>query len=154
MREFNEADRTKKKKRIRIRENPAALYPKVISQLEDRVRTSLKDGYLPCAVAFSIAKETGVPRVAIGEIADRLGVRITDCQLGCFRVDKTVSDSSVSRNIDDEIVSMLRNLKADGELTCTGLFDLARQLKFKPRAIAEVANIQGFKVHNCQLGCF
>ena len=154
MRDFNEADRKRKKKRIRIGENPAALSPEVISQLEDRVRTSLKDGYLPCAVAFGIAREAGVPKIAIGEIADRLGIRVTDCQLGCFKVDKTISDNSVPRSGDDKIVTRLKSLKADGELTCPGLFDLARQLKLSPRAIAEVANTRGFKVHNCQLGCF
>lgn len=154
MRDFNEADRTKKKNRIRMRENPAELSQEVISRLGDKVKMSLKDGYLPCAVAFRIAREAGVPKIAVGEIADRLSIRITDCQIGCFKVDKTTSDSSADKNVDDNIVIMLQTLKENSELTCTSLFDLAQQQKLSPMVIADAANSQGFKVHNCQLGCF
>jgi LAO/AO transport system kinase len=53
--------------------------------IEARVREGAEDGKLPCAVAFKIAEEMKVSRLAVGEAADRLGVRISRCQLGCFR---------------------------------------------------------------------
>ena len=43
----------------------------------------LKEG-LPCAAAWAVAAEQGVPRLLIGAIADRLELRISPCQLGCF----------------------------------------------------------------------
>ena len=95
MRSFSEADRKKKKIRILIQENPGELSNEVLSQLEDTVKASLKDGYLPCAVAFKIAKEAQVTKVAVGEMTDRLGIRITNCQIGCFKVDKTIHDLSL-----------------------------------------------------------
>jgi len=44
----------------------------------------LVDGKLPCAVAFKIARELKVSRQEVGEIADKLGIMIVNCQLGCF----------------------------------------------------------------------
>ena len=107
MRSFGEADRKKKKTRIQLQENPGKLSNEVLSQLEDTVKASLKDGYLPCAVAFKIAKEAQVPKVAVGEMTDRLGIRVTNCQIGCFKVDKTIHDNSAHEDLDDGIVSKL-----------------------------------------------
>ena len=55
-----------------------------MSRLEQEVASSLVDGQLPCAVAFRIARELGVSLREIGETTDSLGVRIINCQLGCF----------------------------------------------------------------------
>jgi len=126
----------------------------VLSQLEDTVKTSLKDGYLPCHVAWEIAKEANVPKVAIGEITDRLGIRITNCQIGCFRIEKTPYDNSAHKNIDDEIITVLETLKRTNQLTCAKVFDLAAQFKLKPMVIANEVNAQNLKIHGCQLGCF
>ncbi len=54
------------------------------TELEEKVKSSLLDGKLPCAVAFKIAKELKVSPQEIGETADKLGIRIVKCQLGCF----------------------------------------------------------------------
>jgi hypothetical protein len=37
----------------------------------------LKDGHLSCPTAWQIAKKANVPRIAIGETTDRLGIRIS-----------------------------------------------------------------------------
>ena len=54
------------------------------TELEEKVTSSLVDGKLPCAVAFKIAKELKVSPQKVGETADKLGIRIAKCQLGCF----------------------------------------------------------------------
>ena len=154
MRDFNEADRKKKNTRIRIQENPGNLSKEVLSRLEDMVKASLKGSYLPCAVAFRIAKEIQIPKVAVGEMTDRLGIRITDCQTGCFKIDKAIHDNSTHEDHDDGIASRLYALKETNELTCANVFDLAEQLKSTPMAIAEAANLRNLKIHNCQLGCW
>ncbi len=41
-------------------------------------------GSLSCASANQLAQEMGVAPQLIGEVANQLGLRITDCQLGCF----------------------------------------------------------------------
>ena len=175
MRMFGEADRKKKKTRIQPQEleklkrgispitgNKINPNNEKISQgeitkrieLADTVKASLKDGYLPCAVAFKIAKEAQVPKVVVGKVTDGLGIRITNCQIGCFKVDKTIHDNSTHEDVDDIIVCKLNSLKENNELTCVNVFDLAQQLKSTPMEIAGVANLRGLKIHNCQLGCF
>ncbi len=154
MRSFGEADRKKKKTRIQLQENPGKLSNEVLSQLEDTVKASLKDGYLPCAVAFKIAKEVQVPKVAVGGMTDRLGIRVTNCQIGCFKVDKTIHDNSAHEDPDDGSISKLNALKENNELTCANVFDLAEQLKSTPMAIADVANLRNLKIYSCQLGCW
>ncbi|MEW6359994.1 MAG: hypothetical protein AB1696_26895 [Planctomycetota bacterium] len=55
---------------------------------EDRVRKEVEkrcpDKRLPCGVAFQIAEELGVKPIQIGQAANKLGVKIVNCQLGCF----------------------------------------------------------------------
>ena len=154
MRSFVEADRKKKNIRIQLQENPGNPSDEVLSQLEDVVKASLKVGYLPCAVAFKIAKAAQVPKVAVGGMTDKLGIRVTDCQTGCFKVDKTIHDNSAHEDPDDGIVSGLNALKENNELTCANVFDLAQQLKSTPMAIADVANLRNLKINSCQLGCW
>ena len=154
MRDFNDADRKKKKERIQIPANPAGLSKEALSQLEDTVRSSLKDGYLPCPLAWKIAKDAGVPRIAVGEITDRLGIRIIDCQIGFFKVGKTPYDDSSRDDIGGDVVDSLRALADNDQLTCAKLFDLAQQYKLKPIVLANAANAHKLSIHDCQLGCF
>lgn len=40
---------------------------------------------LPCKLAFEIAKEYEIELKEIGEVANEIGVKISNCQLGCFK---------------------------------------------------------------------
>jgi len=42
------------------------------------------DGKMTCAIAQGIARELGVPDKEVGQTANDMGIRIKDCQLGCF----------------------------------------------------------------------
>ena len=154
MRNFNEVDKKKKLSRIALPENPEGLPQEVLSQLENMVKASLRDGNLQCATAFKIAKQVKVPKIAVGELTDRLGIRVTNCQIGCFKVDKIVHDNFDQKKIADEITPMLESLRKSNELTCAKVFELALQLKLTPTAIADVANRHDLKIYCCQLGCF
>jgi hypothetical protein len=52
--------------------------------LEDEMLASLVNGKLPCAVAFQIAKKLKVSPRQVGDAANRLKIKISSCQLGCF----------------------------------------------------------------------
>ena len=54
------------------------------TELEEKVASSLVDDQLPCPAAFKIAKELKVSLREVGETADKLGIKISSCQLGCF----------------------------------------------------------------------
>ena len=54
------------------------------TELEEKVKSSLVDGKLPCAVALKIAEALKVSPREVGKTADKLGIKICNCQLGCF----------------------------------------------------------------------
>ena len=154
MREFNEADKKKKKARIEIPENPAGLSSEKLAELEESVKSALRDGYLACPVAWSLAKKADVPRIAVGAMTDKLGFRITDCQLGCFKVDKTLYTEPPRDTLDPELITEIEELDNDENLTCEKAFELASKYQQKPMVVGNEASARNMKIRNCQLGCF
>jgi hypothetical protein len=64
------------------------IYPLVAMTMKDKIREAIKkravNDRLPCPVAREIAEESAVSVREVGEIANDLGIKITDCELGCF----------------------------------------------------------------------
>ena len=56
----------------------------VSPELEQAIREGLILGRLPCAVAWAVAARFGMPKLHVANAAERLGVRIGQCQLGAF----------------------------------------------------------------------
>jgi hypothetical protein len=54
------------------------------SQIEEAIRASLVNGKLPCPVAFKISRDLNVSTKVIGDTANKLDIKISNCQLGCF----------------------------------------------------------------------
>jgi hypothetical protein len=53
--------------------------------LEDAIRAALDtDGKLSCVRAWQVAAEFAIPKMLVSYIADQMGVRIVQCQLGAF----------------------------------------------------------------------
>ena len=52
--------------------------------LEEEIQASLVNGRLPCAVAFKIARKCKVSPKQVGDMANKLNIKIVSCQLGCF----------------------------------------------------------------------
>jgi hypothetical protein len=52
--------------------------------LEEELQASLVSGKLPCAEAFRIAKKLKVAPRQVGDMANKLNIKISSCQLGCF----------------------------------------------------------------------
>ena len=53
-------------------------------EIIDKLKEAAKDGKIPCAMAFKIAKECSVSTKEIGNLLNQLKVKISSCQLGCF----------------------------------------------------------------------
>ncbi|HNQ85378.1 MAG TPA: hypothetical protein PLP82_07555 [Deltaproteobacteria bacterium] len=154
MRDFNDADRKKKSLRIELSDNPGNLSKEAIHRLEEAVKASMKDGYIPCPLGWKIASDIGVSRLDVGAMIDRLGLRVTGCQLGFFKVEKTPHAAKSTESLNEEVLNRVTSLHDRGELTCANVFSLARELGLKPLAIADIANSRGYKLRQCQLGCF
>ena len=53
-------------------------------ELEKRLQKTARDNRIPCAGAFAIAKAMNIPAAEVGRAANKLKIRISKCQLGCF----------------------------------------------------------------------
>lgn len=53
-------------------------------KLEEAIREAAPDNRLSCTAARAVASELGVAVADVGDAADRLGVKIHGCELGCF----------------------------------------------------------------------
>lgn len=154
MRDFNETDKQKKKTRREVPENPANLSPEKLAELENKVKEALQGVHLSCPVAWTIAKNAGVPKIAVGALTDKLGVRVTDCQIGAFKVEKTLYDGPSTEKLSDELLEKIAALNEEGSLTCEKTFELAKKYKVKPMTIGNETIARGIKIRQCQLGCF
>lgn len=52
--------------------------------LEKEIRQALKDDRLPCADAWSIARQQGISRLELANVCEALGIKVRPCQLGAF----------------------------------------------------------------------
>ena len=52
--------------------------------IKNKLMELVKNGKLTCAEAHQLAESEGVSLVSIGKVAEGAGVKISDCQLGCF----------------------------------------------------------------------
>lgn len=55
-----------------------------MNPIETEVLKAAKDGKINCVQALAIARLLKVPPKDVGKAIDGLGIRICNCQLGCF----------------------------------------------------------------------
>ena len=53
-------------------------------ELKKEMQKLSKDGRIPCGAARKLAEDLGVSYKEVGDLANALGIKIKDCQLGCF----------------------------------------------------------------------
>ncbi len=53
-------------------------------EVEKVIFDAAENGRLSCSKAHELAEEFGIPLEEIGAAANRLGIKIFACQLGCF----------------------------------------------------------------------
>ena len=57
---------------------------KVSQELDAAVGESLVEGKLSCLDSWKVAEEFGVSRIEISAACEKLKIKISSCQLGCF----------------------------------------------------------------------
>ena len=54
-------------------------------KLEEAILAKAKEEKIPCASCFKIAEDFGIPKQEMGEILNQIKIKISQCQLGCFK---------------------------------------------------------------------
>ena len=126
------------------------------------IRTRQREGRLPCADAFALAREWRVPPLEVARQAEGLGMRIGWCQLGLFagahkkgpsvapEVGGTVESDEVSAGLRAAIAAA----EEGGLLPCARAWSIGKQLGVERRVVGQAANTVGVHISQCQLGCF
>ena len=52
--------------------------------IDEKLSGLAQDGVISCAQALAFAREQGIAPASVGTRADALGIKIVNCQLGCF----------------------------------------------------------------------
>ncbi len=130
----------------------------VAESLAQAVRGALVDGMLPCPEAFRIAKELKVTPAAVGEAADEMEIRVSQCQLGLFgygpkaegkhRIVQPLAE--VPPQVADEIKVRLE----EGRLPCAAAWAVAKRLGRPKLEVSGATETLKVRVTRCQLGCF
>jgi LAO/AO transport system kinase len=65
----------------------AASTPLTVEQqeeLENCLHKASKENRILCSSALAIARSLGIPTAEVGNTANKLNIKISKCQLGCF----------------------------------------------------------------------
>ena len=122
--------------------------------LDKEIRTSQVNGRLPCAVAFKLARKLDVTPKMVGGKANELKIRIINCQLGCFAVEKATRPSLDNLEITPTLTEGLQASMINRQLPCTAAFEVARKFKVHREEVGDAVTKLNIMLINCQLGCF
>jgi hypothetical protein len=60
------------------------LTPEQQGELEQRLHKASRENRIHCSSALAIAKSFGITAAEVGKTANKLKIKISKCQLGCF----------------------------------------------------------------------
>jgi len=55
------------------------------SQLTSKLKKIAVKGKIPCGAALKLAADNHISPSDVGELADEIKIKISNCQLGCFK---------------------------------------------------------------------
>jgi hypothetical protein len=109
---------------------------------------------LPCSVAFEISARTGKQPAEVGATADRLGIRLTTCQLGLFGYTPDKKIVAPAAVVEPELEQAIRAKLTGGRLACRDAWALAQAFHRTKLALSAACEALGVKIKPCQLGAF
>jgi hypothetical protein len=125
-----------------------------IAQAVVQEAASSGNGQLSCAAALALARRLRARPRQVGEAATRQGIRIVDCQLGCFIVSKATHDDLDTLPVGNRLAREIGASLVAGHLPCAAAFSVARRTGVTPKEVGDAATKQKIKISRCQLGCF
>jgi hypothetical protein len=127
-----------------------------MSAIPGRLAPYRERGTIPCASASAIARECGVAASAVRDVADDMGIRVSECQLGLFGYEAYGEKrwvrplASVPRSLEVGIRAACR----EDRLPCADAWGLADASGLPRLLMGSIVETIGVRIVSCQLGCF
>ena len=122
--------------------------------LAEEITDSLVEGRLPCPIAFRTAKKLDVIPMAVGNKADDMGIKISNCQMGCFGKEKATHEELADMQVSPAIAEAVQSSLVNGKILCIKAWEIASKTKVSRRKVGDTASKLNIRVSDCQLGCF
>ncbi len=141
----------------------AAALPEVVAlvlaeaepELAAAVRAQAREGRLPCAAAFALARQWRLAPRQVADFADGLGLRLGWCQLGLFAGPKKEARPRMENGeISPDLRGAVEENLEGGQLSCARAWAIARRLRLERLTVGQAADALGIRIGRCQLGCF
>ncbi len=113
-----------------------------------------KNGRLPCAVAFEVARKNNIPVRDVGVAMDLLNIRLTKCQLGLFGYSPEKKIVKAMAPVDEPLAEAVRQASLENRLSCESAWSVASRLNTPKMTVSSTCETLGIKIKPCQLGAF
>jgi len=122
--------------------------------LLNSVKDRSSKGEIPCAVAFSIAREQGVPPKEVGFTIDYLELPIVKCQLGLFGYGPGKKAVKPVGAVSADLEHAIREALVKSKLPCASAWEIAKRLKVPKMTVSAACDALKIKISPCQIGVF
>ncbi len=127
-----------------------------INGIAARLQPHLREGRLPCARAFDLARDWGIEPLELAQQGAEAGIRIGWCQLGLFtgatKGEKGWPAGPVEAPSD--VAAAVVAAAEEGRLPCARAWGLSKRLGLGRLDLGQFAESLGVRISRCQLGCF
>ena len=127
---------------------------KVNPLIAEAVRKMAKQGRLPCAVAFEIAKELDILPDEVGFTLDHLEIKIIRCQMGIFGYDHEKPPFRPLDSVSEGLKEAITHALEGDRLSCRAAWDIAKRLGIGKMVVTAACDKLNIKISSCQLGGF
>jgi len=127
---------------------------KVNTKASLAVKKHASNAEIPCAVAFKIAAELGIPPLEVGIAADFLEIRVTKCQLGLYGYRPNKKIVTPAETVSQTLEETIRRHLVNGRLPCKAAWKIAKKLKISKLAVSSACEALRVRITSCQLGSF
>ena len=128
--------------------------PEKIGLLEKEIMNRVTDNELSCVAAFEIAGKLHIRESDIGAAADRLDLKLVNCQLGLFGYKPDKKIVKAQETVSAELKAAISNSLEDGRLSCVKAWAIAAKLKIQKLSVSCACETLKIKINDCQLGAF
>ena len=125
-------------------------------RLASDIRSAVIDGKLPCAIAHALAAKHDLSPLDVGAAADRLDLRISQCQLGLFGYASFGAKQAAVTltTVPDRISRALTAVNHPEGLPCEAAWAVAAEQGLPRLVVGSAADQLKLRIAPCQLGCF